>query len=150
MNNGGIRADLHAGPASYGSLFEIQPFANMLVRLTVRGRDLRTYVESFVSRGAPRVHVSGVVATYDLSRPAGSRIVSVTVGGAPIDDARDYTVAFTDFMATGGEGLVLANASKKNEPLGVIDLDALIAFAQSRPGGALRPDAAPRLSPAPK
>jgi 2',3'-cyclic-nucleotide 2'-phosphodiesterase (5'-nucleotidase family) len=150
MNNGGIRADLHAGPASYGSLFEIQPFANMLVRLTVRGRDLRTYVESFVSRGAPRVHVSGVVATYDLSRPAGSRIVSVTVGGAPIDDARDYTVAFTDFMATGGEGLVLANASKKNEPLGVIDLDALIAFAQSRPGGALRPDGAPRLSPAPK
>ena len=30
MNNGGIRADLHAGPASYGSLFEIQPFGNLL------------------------------------------------------------------------------------------------------------------------
>src|ERR1019366_236860 len=40
MNNGGIRADLHAGPVAYGSLFEIQPFANMLVRVTVRGSDL--------------------------------------------------------------------------------------------------------------
>lgn len=150
MNNGGIRADLHAGPASYGTLFEIQPFANMLVRVTVRGRDLRTYIESFVSHGAPRVHVSGVTATYDLSRPAGSRIVSVSVGGAPLDDAREYTVAFTDFLATGGDGLVLANAAQHNEPIGVIDLDALIAFAQSRPGGVITPDAAPRLSPVPR
>ena len=116
MNNGGIRADLRGGPVSYGSLFEVQPFGNLLVRLTVRGADLRTYLESFVARGAPRVHVSGVVASYDLTRPAGSRIVTATVGGMPLDDARQYTVAFTDFMATGGEGLALARNSAKRGP----------------------------------
>ena len=31
MNNGGIRADLQAGQATYGSLFEIQPFGNTLI-----------------------------------------------------------------------------------------------------------------------
>ena len=76
MNNGGIRADLRAGPVAYGALFEVQPFANMLVRVTVRGADLRAYLESFVARGAPRVHVSGVTARYDLARPPGARIVS--------------------------------------------------------------------------
>jgi 2',3'-cyclic-nucleotide 2'-phosphodiesterase/3'-nucleotidase/5'-nucleotidase len=147
MNNGGIRADLRAGPASYGSLFEIQPFGNLLVRLTVHGKELRTYLESFVARGAPRNHVSGVVMHYDLSRPAGARMVSVSVGGAPLSDARDYTVAFTDFMATSGEGLALANAAVKQETLGVVDLDALIAFVQLQPGGIVKPDAALRLIP---
>src|ERR1035437_473856 len=150
MNNGGIRADLRAGPVSYGSLFEIQPFANMLMRVTVRGADLRAYLESFVARGAPRVHVSGVIVQYDLKRAAGARIVSAAIGGAPLDDARQYTVAFTDFLATGGDGLGLANAALKQETLGVVDLDALIAFARSLPGGVIKPDAAPRLVPAPR
>ncbi len=147
MNNGGIRADLRAGPASYGTLFEIQPFGNMLVRVTVLGKDLRSYLEALVAHGAPRDHVSGVVAQYDLSKPAGARIVSATVGGALLDDARQYTVAYTDFMATGGDGLGLAKAAVKQETLGVVDLDAHIAFAQSQPGGVITPDAAPRLIP---
>ena len=149
MNNGGIRAELRAGPVSYGALFEVQPFGNMLVRLTVKGRDLRHYLESFVARGAPRVHVSGVVAHYDLTRREGSRIVSATAGGAPLDDAREYTVAFTDFMATGGEGLDLARVALKQDALGIIDLDALVAYMQSQPAGVVRPDAAPRLIPVP-
>ena len=148
MNNGGIRTDLRAGPVTYGDVFEVQPFGNMLVRLTVGGRELRRYLESFVARGAPRVHVSGIVARYDLARSEGSRVVSATVNGAPLDDGRMYTVAFTDFMATSGDGLVLARAAAKEEPLGVIDLDALIAFMRSQPGGVVRPDAAPRLIPA--
>ncbi len=147
MNNGGIRSDLRAGPLSYGTLFELQPFGNLLVQVTVRGKDLRAYIESFVAHGAPRVHVSGAVAHYDLSRPAGSRIVSVSVGGAPLDDARQYTVAYTDFMATGGDGLGLASAATKQVTTGIVDLDALIAFARAQPGGIVKPDAALRLIP---
>lgn len=147
MNNGGIRADLHAGPASYGALFEIQPFANVLVRLTVRGKDLRAYLEANVARAAPRVHLSGVIARYDLERPVGSRIVTATLAGAPLDDARQYTVVFTDFMSTSGEGGALSRTALKSESLGIIDLDALISFVQSRPGGVIRADSAPRFAP---
>ena len=68
MNNGGIRANLAAGPVSYGALFEIQPFGNMLVRVTVAGSALRAYYESFVAHGEPRVHVSGAIVHYDLTR----------------------------------------------------------------------------------
>ena len=150
MNNGGIRAELRAGPATYGSLFEVQPFSNVLVRLTVRGKDLRAYLEANVARAAPRVHLSGVIAQYDLTRPAGSRIVSATLAGAPLDDARSYTVVFTDFMSTSGDGATLSAAATKSESLGIIDLDALIAFAQSRPGAIIRADAAPRFAPAPQ
>ncbi|HJQ53741.1 MAG TPA: 5'-nucleotidase C-terminal domain-containing protein, partial [Gemmatimonadaceae bacterium] len=37
MNNGGIRTDLRAGEATYGSLFELQPFGNTLYELRMTG-----------------------------------------------------------------------------------------------------------------
>ena len=46
------------------------------------------------------------VAALLLERraPAGSRIVSVTVGGTPLDEARTYVLATHDFLAAGGNG----------------------------------------------
>ena len=37
-------------------------------------------------------------------RPPGQRIVSAMVGGAPLDDAKTYTLATNDFVANGGDG----------------------------------------------
>ena len=145
MNNGGIRADLRAGPVTYGSLYEIQPFGNLLVRVTVTGKVLRAYLESIVSRGAPRAHVSGVLVRFDSTRPPLTRIISAVVGGAALDDTRTYTLAFTDFMATGGDLMSLAGATLKEDAIGIVDLDALITFVQAMPGGTIAPDAAPRI-----
>ena len=151
MNNGGIRTDLRAGDATYGSLFEIQPFDNQLVRVTVRGADLRAYLEGLVSGQGARVHVSGVVVQYDSTRAVGSRVLAAQVGGTPLDDARTYTVAYTDFLATGGDGRGFPErAVIRQEPVNVSDLEALIAFLSARPGGIVRPDAAPRLVPVPR
>lgn len=33
MNPGGIRADLFAGPVTFGELFTVQPFGNSLVTI---------------------------------------------------------------------------------------------------------------------
>ena len=40
----------------------------------------------------------------DARRPAGSRIVSVKVGDAPLDEGRTYRVATNDFLLRGGDG----------------------------------------------
>ncbi|MFI5312329.1 MAG: 5'-nucleotidase C-terminal domain-containing protein [Gemmatimonadales bacterium] len=144
-NNGGIRTDLRAGPVSYGSLFEVQPFGNLLVRLTLSGRTLRAYLEQLVSRAAVRAHVSGVVVRYDSTRAPMARIISAVVGGAPLDDAKTYTLAFSDFMSTGGDGLSLASDTIREETLGIVDLDALISYVRAMPGGVIKPDPAPRL-----
>jgi len=145
MNNGGIRADLRAGAATYGALYEVQPFANLLVRMTVSGQGLRDYFEAMVARPAPGAHVSGVVVRYDTTRAAGSRITDIRVGGAPLEDGRSYTVAMSDFMAAGGDGLALREAVQREELLGIVDLDALIAWVRRMPGGVVRADRAPRL-----
>ncbi|AHG91375.1 5'-Nucleotidase domain-containing protein [Gemmatirosa kalamazoonensis] len=135
MNNGGIRADLRHGVATYGSLFEIQPFGNTLYKITVRGRDLRGYFEKLVS-GGPRVrmHTSGVLVTFDPSRPAGSRLVSLTTAdGRPLDDDRLYTMVLNDFLVTGGDGVDLARRATAVTPLNIVDLDALVGYLGTLP-----------------
>jgi 2',3'-cyclic-nucleotide 2'-phosphodiesterase/3'-nucleotidase/5'-nucleotidase len=133
MNNGGIRANLRAGPATYGSLFEIQPFGNVLYRLTVTGSALQDYLEKLVAR-RPNVHVSGVTVTYDSTAAPGSRIRSAKLAdGTAIRPDGRYTVILNDFLATGGDGLGLETGALKSEILPLVDLDAFIAYLRSRP-----------------
>lgn len=146
MNNGGIRADLRAGAVTYGAMFEVQPFANLLVRITATGADLRAYFEQVLG-GASGVHVSGATIRYDPAAPAGARISAFLVNGAPLEPARIYTVAMSDFMATGGDGLAFAGASTRTEALGIVDLDALVDFVRGQPGGTVRPDTVRRIVP---
>ena len=148
MNNGGIRADLQAGQATYGSLFEIHPFANVLYRLTVRGSDLRAYLERLIGRDELNAHVSGVTIVFAPVKPLGSRIVSATMAdGRPLRDDGTYTLVLTNFLVAGGDGLGLAGKAIKTEPLGIPDLDALIRYVQSRPQP-LRYPFEPRLTAA--
>jgi 5'-nucleotidase len=133
MNNGGIRTRLRAGPATYGSLFEVMPFANALYRYTVTGSSLRAYLERLVAR-KPSVHLSGVVVTYDSTVAEGARISSVRLAnGSAMDPDGRYTLVLNDFLATGGEGLALGKRALKSEVLAEGDLDALVAYLRARP-----------------
>ncbi len=150
MNNGGIRTELRAGEATYGSLFEIQPFGNTLYSLTMTGAQLRGLLEAMLSKSPVNDHVSGLTISFDPSRPKGSRIVSVRMAdGTPLSDARSYNVILNDFLATGGEGYNASGRATASRPLNIVDLDALIDYLQSLPA----PIAAPtdvRIAPVPR
>ena len=135
MNNGGIRTGLPAGVATYGRLFEIQPFGNTLYRITVTGAVLRDYLERVVyRRGQPSVHVSGLTILYDSTGAQGARLRSITMAnGAPLDTAARYRVILNDFSALGGEGLGFTTGAIRSEPLGIVDLDALITYLRKLP-----------------
>ena len=58
---------------------------------------------------------------YDPSSPAGERVVSVTVGGAPLDENRRYSLATNDYIAAGGDGYgVLADAQPLIDASGAV------------------------------
>jgi 5'-nucleotidase len=135
MNNGGIRTGLPAGVATYGTLFEIQPFGNTLYRITVTGAALRDYIERVVyRRGQPSIHVSGLTIVYDSTAAPGARLRSITMAnGAPLDTAARYRVILNDFSALGGEGLGFTTGAIRSEPLGIVDLDAFIAYLRKLP-----------------
>ena len=145
MNNGGIRTAVPGGAVTYGHLFEVQPFANTLYKLELRGRDLRAYLERAVRRNEPRVHVSGVTVVFDTTKGPGSRIVSVTMAdGRPLDESATYSLVINDFMATGGDGMGLQEQGITAVPLNLVDLDVLIDYLRSRPQPVV-PPREPRL-----
>lgn len=134
MNNGGIRTDLRAGDATYGSLFEIQPFGNVLYSLTMTGAQLRGLLEAMLAKSGVDDHVSGLTIRYDPVRPAGSRLVSVTMAdGSALSDTRTYNVIVNDFLATGGEGYNAGQRATSMKSTNIADLDALIDYLHSLP-----------------
>ncbi|MGI8619860.1 MAG: bifunctional metallophosphatase/5'-nucleotidase [Gemmatimonadaceae bacterium] len=132
MNSGGIRADLASGQITYGQIFEVQPFDNTLVRVTMAGSDLRKYLQQIVARGRPNAHVSGASIVYSGDSGGAGRIDTLLVAGRPVDDAASYTVSINDFMAAGGDGLG-PPASVVVQPLAIIDRNALRDYLSRLP-----------------
>ena len=139
-NNGGIRTELRAGDATYGSLFEVQPFGNLLYSLTMTGVQLRGLLEQMLGKDHVNDHVSGLMIRYDPAKRSGARIVSVTMAdGTPLSDARTYTVIMNDFLAMGGEGYNAAGRARSSRSLDIVDLDALINYMATLPAPIVAP-----------
>jgi 2',3'-cyclic-nucleotide 2'-phosphodiesterase/3'-nucleotidase/5'-nucleotidase len=134
MNNGGIRTNIEAGPVTWGELFQVQPFGNLLVKLQLTGAQLRSAIEHVVRGEVPGAQVSGVVVDYDPSAPPGSRVrtMRLSTGDAVRDDAV-YIVTVNDFMAEGGDGFAMFLEPRGRDDTGIVDLDALIDHVSKLP-----------------
>lgn len=133
-NSGGLRANLTCPttdiatdfcpaytpppyPITRGQVLTVLPFGNVVVTLSINGAELKTMLENGVS-AMPGANgrfpqVSGLCFTYDISAPAGNRVLSAvrqagdgSCTGAAVDltGASTYTIAENDFMANGGDG----------------------------------------------
>jgi 5'-nucleotidase len=142
MNPGGIRADLAAGPITFGQLFTIQPFGNTMVKLEMTGAQIVQVLEQQWQLTGPTrmLQISGFDYTWDPARPVGSRIVQVRLGGTPVDPAATYVITCNNFLATGGDAFT-AFTLGRNQVGGPVDLDALIDYVEAHtpigvpPGG---------------
>lgn len=111
LNGGAIRGDMvvDAGATiSRKTVLAALPFANRLVTLELSGADLRAALESAfakLDKDAGRfAQLSGARLVLRRDAVPGSRLVSVEIGGAPLDDARVYKVATNDYLAGGKDG----------------------------------------------
>lgn len=111
-NGGGLRASIDGGPVSMGEVLSVLPFQNTVATFQLKGSDLVAALENGlgqIEEGAGRFpQVSGMKYSFDKSKPAGSRVVSVEVkeGDAfvPLDPAKTYGIASNNYMRAGGDG----------------------------------------------
>ncbi len=123
VNGGSIRADLtyNPGPLTKRDVLSILPFNNPIVKVQISGKTLRAVLEHGVARsgvgedGEPGrfPQVSGMTFRFDTTKPAGSRITQLLVGGKPLDESGIYTLATSDFLVTrSGDGYVMFKDGK--------------------------------------
>lgn len=142
MNNGGIRGGgLPAGPLTYAQLFELAPFQNNLVRITITGAQMRGVLEYALRLGTPGVHVSGLTVRYDPARPVGHRVVEMRLpNGQAVKEKSRYTLATLDFLQQGGDGFTMLTPLPAELGFGT-DVDALLAYIQRLPQPIEAPEA---------
>jgi 5'-nucleotidase len=142
MNPGGIRGDIIHGQISgseapgqvtYGELFTVQPFANVMTVLTCTGAQIDALLEQQFNGGNGVLQVpDGFTYSYSASAAPGNKvdIASIKIDGVAISPLTNYRVATNNFLATGGDGFSVFTTC--TNPLGgEIDLDALVAYFEA-------------------
>ncbi|QIL75724.1 5'-nucleotidase C-terminal domain-containing protein [Hymenobacter sp. HDW8] len=105
ITNGGLRAEIPAGPIKLGGIFELMPFENELVVLDAPGSVMQ---QLFDYSARIKMAISG--ATYTVG--ADGKATSILIGGKPLNPASTYTVAISDYLAGGGDNMVFFKTIK--------------------------------------
>lgn len=117
-NGGSLRADLPKGPLRYGDLFEAMPFDNRFAMVSLRGMTLRKLIQSNLQRDSGILSLAGMRAKAQCKGSA--LVVSMTrSNGKAIGDDELLLLATSDFIASGGDGLLGAEGMEPEK----IELD---------------------------
>ncbi|MGV3548576.1 5'-nucleotidase C-terminal domain-containing protein [Rhizobium sp.] len=122
QNGGGVRASIDAGPVTMGEVLTVLPFQNSVATFQLTGADLTAALENGLSQleeGAGRfAQVAGMKYSFDPTKPAGSRVISVEVmdGGkmVALDPAKTYGVVTNNYVRGGGDGYDIFAKNAKN------------------------------------
>lgn len=104
INAGSLRSSLDRGAVTIEDIFKVMPYPNEIIVVKLTGAEVlevlaRSVMGAREDEDGGFLHVSGI-----RFKVKGKNVEDVTVGGAPIDPAKTYSVTVTDFMYSGGDG----------------------------------------------
>ncbi|MBA0205124.1 bifunctional UDP-sugar hydrolase/5'-nucleotidase UshA [Pectobacterium aroidearum] len=102
MSGGGVRDSIESGDITYKDVLKVQPFANTLVYVDMKGSD----VEKYLAVAANKKVDSGAYAQFlNVSLTAdGQGVQNVKIKGEPLQADKVYRMATLNFNAMGGDG----------------------------------------------
>ena len=138
-NGGSLRTDLPAGRLTYGSIYELYPFDNRIVTLRVTGDQLTRIIAHNLGRKEPPFELLPIAGFKVDARCDRNmlRVILTRSSGATIRADEQLTVATSDFIAGGGDGIVApAGALGEVRPVEGAPLlrESLVAWLRSRGG----------------
>jgi 2',3'-cyclic-nucleotide 2'-phosphodiesterase (5'-nucleotidase family) len=142
LNYGGIRNNLPEGNITTGSIFEVMPFDNQLVVLTLTGSMLQQLLDHFASGN--KLVVGGMRASIHDGK---AQSVTFT-NGRTLQPSETYTIVTSDYIADGGDSANFLKNAVKRETLNYLMRDALIDYfrQQGKSGQPLMPTSDGRIS----
>ncbi len=124
VNYGGIRIpSLPAGEITKGKVFELMPFDNFLVVLTINGETVNQLANHMAAVGG--WPVSGI-----RFKIVGGKATEILINQKPVVNDKKYTLAITDYLADGGDKLDFL-VDKPRYSTGVFMRDAIIEYLKA-------------------
>ncbi|WP_061295305.1 bifunctional metallophosphatase/5'-nucleotidase [Herbidospora cretacea] len=143
MNPGGIRTTLTyasspvgegPGVTTYGEIFAVQPFNNLVQVVTLTGAELKLVLEQQWVGGPNNQAFTKILQpssnftySYSNSAPWGSKVSDIKIDGVPVTPTQSIRVAANNFLVGGGDAFA---AFTQGDDLwsGPLDIDAFEAY----------------------
>lgn len=120
LNHGGIRRTFTKGDLTVKNVFELMPFENEVVVVTLSGGKMLEMFR-FLSAADVGHPVSGI-------RFVSNDENSILVNGQKFDRSRTYTVVTNDFLLKGGDQMRFFENPLKTEYLGIRQRDLMMGY----------------------
>jgi 2',3'-cyclic-nucleotide 2'-phosphodiesterase (5'-nucleotidase family) len=120
LNNGGLRTSLPAGNITRGNIFELMPFDNEIVIVTLSGKQMRELIRYTCATGGQPV--AGMTLGLRPDKSPGTTLIN----GQQFDSTHTYKVITSDYLANGGDKMNFFLNPLKIETTGYKIRDAII------------------------
>lgn len=97
LNMGGMRSALPKGEIRVVNVFQLAPFENSAVALSLDSAAVCEVMAHIAERGGEAISGASFTVTED------GRVVDIVVGGKPLTGGATYNLATIDYLATGGD-----------------------------------------------
>lgn len=122
-NKGGLRSNISAGAITFGDIYNVFPFENTLALVTLTGEQLMQLCREIASVGGEAISGMRLVIT---SR---GELVAATVDGEPVDAARNYRVATSDYLSQGNDKMsALALGTERDIKSNITIRDLMVQY----------------------
>lgn len=130
LNNGGLRASLPQGNITRRNVFELMPFDNEIVVVTISGAKMRELIRHVAASGG--MPIAGMNLGMKPDKSPGK----VLINGEPFDSTKTYKVLTSDYLAHGGDKMAFLKDPIAYETTGYLIRTALIdAFTEKQKAG---------------
>lgn len=100
FNYGGIRTFLPEGEITVGKIFELMPFENEMVYLRLSGKQVQEFLNIIAEKGGDSLGGVRFVISKEKAK-------NIKINGEPLNVASDYWLVTNDYVASGGDNLVV-------------------------------------------
>jgi len=121
LNSGGLRSALPKGAITISKVFELMPFENQLVVLTMTGKETLDMLNWIASNGG--VPLAGVKMGIK-----NEKAIDVLTNGVAFNVERNYKIVTSDYLASGGDKYSFFKNPLKYEEIGLLARDAIIEY----------------------
>ncbi len=124
LNYGGLRVPLPEGEITFGRVFELLPFENEMVVVTLTGEKTQELFD-YLANASAGMPVSGLKLVIENDQAK-----KIEIQGQEFDKNRNYKVLTSDYLAGGGDSMNFFLQPLNYELLGMRIRDAIILHMQ--------------------
>jgi len=104
QNTHGIRSTLPGGEIKIRNLFEVMPFDNTLVKMTMTGEQIKQLMRDNLRKDYSKMQVSGIKVKFKTDSNGNIEKLEIYRNGRPVKAGEKFSVVTNNYLSSGGSG----------------------------------------------